>query len=312
MSSIKRILKGSVFVYRIETKIQVINTEVNKKLVFLTLFLCTNLYPQNRAEIAMYNIGLGSVFSGVGAVINKEPGEKTGKVFLNGFWKGAIGGYLIYVSINIISKIPEKEQWEYSWAAKIVNAAGTSMVENGASNRGLLEQWHLHIGFNRIELYTKGQFKVKYKIMPVSLVLTAITATKTRFEPLRSLQTGEWIFSDKNLDLDKNHKAIVLGNVMVVDTEFLDNYFLFAHEVIHIYQYYDYNFINTYANKPLARWGKKSDTFKKINNLLYFDVHSAVLRGLYLLENTGKDCHYENFFEYEAEFFARRGNVVCP
>lgn len=262
--------------------------------------------------MALYNIGLGSVFGGVGAVINKNPDDKIGATFLNGFWKGAIGGYLIYESKNLVGRIPEKERWEYSWAAKLVNSAGTSIVENAASNRGFLEQWHLNIGFNRIEFYTKNQFKVKYKIMPVSFILTSITATKTKFEFSRSLQTGEFIFSDKNLIENREWAAYVLGNVMVIDDNYINDYFVFAHEIIHIYQYYDYNFINSFTLKPFSHWGEKSSTFNTIENLFYIDIHGPVLTILKRMGGSQKDCYFDNFFEYEAEFFAHRGRVICP
>jgi len=285
---------------------------MNRFILFIFLLLYRNFQAQNKTEMALYNVGLGSVFGGIGAVINKNPEDKIGEIFLNGFWKGAIGGYLIYESKNLVGKITEKEHWEYSWAAKMVNSAGTSIVENATSNRGLFEQWHFNIGFNRIEFYTKNQFKVRYKIMPVSFILTTITASKTKFEFSRSLQTGELIFSQSDLLLDRNKRAFVFGNVMVIDTNHLDNYFLFSHELIHIYQYYDYNFINSYFNKPVMNWKNKSNTFNRINNLLYFDTQGIILRGLYLYENSANNCYFDNFFEYEAEFFARRGRVICP
>lgn len=284
-----------------------------KNAFFLFIFLSfINIEAQNQAEMALYNVGLGSVFGGVGAVINKNPEDKIGETFLNGFWKGAIGGYLIYESKNIIGKIPEKEQWEYSWAAKAVNAAGTSIVENAASNRGVFEQWHFNIGFNRIELYTKNQFKIKYKIMPVSFILTTITAFSSKFELSQTLRTGEMIFSKDDLALNSNKRGFVLGNVMVIDENLLDNYFLFSHELVHIYQYYDYNFINSYFDKPLMNWSKNSNSFNTFNNLLYFDTHSIVLRSLYWYENKNTNCQYDNFFEYEADFFGRGRRVRCP
>ncbi|PKP25858.1 MAG: hypothetical protein CVU03_05865 [Bacteroidetes bacterium HGW-Bacteroidetes-2] len=101
---------------------------MNRFILLIFLLLYTNFQAQNKTEIALYNIGLGSVFGGIGAVINKNPEDKIGEIFLNGFWKGAIGGYLIYESKNLVGKIPEKGHWEYSWAAKMVNSAGTSIV----------------------------------------------------------------------------------------------------------------------------------------------------------------------------------------
>lgn len=283
-------------------------------ILFLLALYSINTYSQNQSqsEIAMYNIGLGSICSGIGAVINKKPDEKTGRVFIKGLWQGAIGGYLIYESKNIVSKIQEKESWKYSWPAKIINAAGTSIVENASSNRNFYEQWHLNFGFNRLEFYTKKGFKIKYKIMPISLGLMISTAINNKFELGSTLQRGELIFSNRVLNSNiEFSNGYARGNIIVLREDNLNNYSVFSHELIHVYQYYDYNFVNTYFNKPLKKLNEKSMTFKKINNLIHIDLGAPVLRGLYLIENINQDCYFDNFFEYEAEFFSTNGNVIC-
>ena len=56
------------------------------------------------------------------------------------------------------------------------------MIENASSNRKLFEQLHINIGFNRLEFYTKENFKIKYKIMPVAFVTTFISAIDSKPE----------------------------------------------------------------------------------------------------------------------------------
>lgn len=279
-------------------------------LLLLIFFFFSQSYGQNtKTEMALYNIGLGSVFSGVGALINKKPNEQWGKVLLKGIGQGALGGYLIYESKNLIGKINDEEKWEYSWYGKIVNSAGTSIVENASSNRNFWEKWHLNFGFNRVEFYTKDEFKVRYRIMPVSLYLTVSTAIGHKFEFKRTLQTGEIIFSGSEISgngISARGKA--MGNILLLDNRFLNHYDLYSHEIIHIYQYYDYNFLNTILNKPYSNWSEKSKIFSKINNLLYFDLQGAVLMPLYLLENVNRNCYYDNFFENEAGFYSNTIN----
>lgn len=256
--------------------------------------------------MAVYNIGLGSIFSGVGALINKKPNERWDKVLLKGMGQGAIGGYLIYESKNLIGDINDKRGWEYSWYGKIANSAGTSIVENASSNRNFWEKWHLNFGFNRLEFYIKDKFKVKYKIMPVSLYLTVSTAIGNKFEFERTFQTGEIIFSSPEVSSGSGLvRGSARGNILLLNKRFLNDYELYTHEIIHIYQYYDFNFVNTYLNKPYANWSKKSNTFSKINEIFYIDLNGVVLRPLYLLENGNRDCYYDNFFENEAGFYAR-------
>lgn len=271
-------------------------------LIFILLLSSRTNAQNSNSEMAFYNIGLGSIFSGIGALINKKPNERWDKVLLKGMGQGALGGYLIYESKNLIGNIAEREKWEYSWYAKIVNSAGTSIVENASSNRNFWEKWHLNVGFNRLEIYTKNEFKVKYKIMPVSLYLTVSTAIGNKFELKRTLQTGEIIFSGNNVSA----RGKTLGNILLLNSSSLNEFDLYTHEIIHIYQYYDYNFVNTFLNKPYSNWSKKSKTFSTINDLFYIDLNGVVLRPLYLLENGNRDCYYDNFFENEAGFYANR------
>jgi len=50
-------------------------------LLFLFLSSIYSNAQQNDTQAALYNIGLGSLFGGVGAMINKKPQEKLDKVF---------------------------------------------------------------------------------------------------------------------------------------------------------------------------------------------------------------------------------------
>lgn len=263
----------------------------------------------SNSEMALYNIGLGSIFSGVGALINKKPNEEWHKVLLKAMGQGILGGYLIYESKNLIGKIEQKQSLEYSWYGKLVNSAGTSIVENASSNRNFWEKWHLNIGFNRLEFYTNNKFKIKYKIMPVSLVLTVYSAIGNKFELERTIQTGEIIFSNSDISGNRiSARGVANGNILVLNNNSLNELDLYSHEIIHIYQYYDYNFVNTYLNKPFDNWKSKSDTFDKMNDLFYFDMQGAVLRPLYLLENGNRNCYYDNFFENEAGFYSNTIN----
>ncbi|MCF6308487.1 MAG: hypothetical protein L3J09_11090 [Flavobacteriaceae bacterium] len=278
---------------------------MNVKLIFVFLIIIPfSVFPQNnKTEAALYNIGLGSIGSGIGALINKKPHEKWNKVLVKGLWQGAIGGYLVYESKNILSKILEQKTWEYSWAAKMVNSAGTSIIENAASNRDFWVQWNINIGFNRIEFHTKDKFKVKYRIMPISVALFTVVALESKFEWKRTLQTGEIIFSTED-DKLPNVSATTLGNIVRFSNSSFNNFQTGAHEFIHIYQYYDYNFINAYYKKPLNKLANTSKSFNALNSIFYWDFHAGVLRSLYLLEGTNNACYFDNYFEHEAQFYS--------
>lgn len=270
-------------------------------IIVLCFTLCLNSYSQqSEFEIGLYNVGLGGFGGAIGAVINKKPNEKTGKVFLKGFLQGGIGGYLVYESKNFILKVSDNNKLEYAWGAKFINSIGSSIIENASLNQDFWNIWHFNIGFNRIEVHTKNKIKIKYKIMPVALLLTGIYAYGNKFELEKSLKTGEILFSvSKNF----KHAGATWGKLILIDESWLDKNDLIAHEIIHSYQYEDFNFVNTFINKPKLELLNKSKLGEKLNNFFYFDLQAPIFGGLYLLEKGGNN-YYDNFFEYEAGFFS--------
>ncbi|MBL4746373.1 MAG: hypothetical protein JKY08_08380 [Flavobacteriaceae bacterium] len=274
-----------------------------KTIIFslLLLVFSSSIVAQNTNKMILYNIGLGSVFSGVGAVINKKPNQKWTKVFFKGLSQGALGGTLIYGSKKITEEFTKKKHWSYSWGGKLVNAAGASIIENASLNRNFWEQWNLNFGFNRLEFHTNGRFKVKYKIMPISFAITVNTALNNKFEFKKSLQYGQVIFSSQT-----SKTSYEIGGHILLNRKGLKSHRTLAHEIIHIYQSNDYNFINTYFNKSIKKWRKKSVHFKKLNNFLYFDIHEPITYGLYSLEKINNTYYNDNFFEYEAWYFPNK------
>ena len=284
---------------------------MNKKILYLSLFFLTfdTIYSQNRDEMLVYNLGLGAITSGIGAIINNESDDSTGKVFINGFWKGMIGGYLVYESKNIIGEIQSNEKISYyGWSSKLLNSCGVSIIENGAKNRNPWEKWILYFGFNRFELSIKDRVQIKYKIMPVSFFLTTYNAVNSKFEFKHTLQAGEFIFSKKKLPIRAN--GYTLGNSIVLKNTQVQNYSTISHELIHSYQYYDYNFVNSFTYKIENSWKKNSKIFNNFSKIFYFDRQLILLRPLYIIEGgTNNSYYFDNFFEYEAEFFSSNGKI---
>lgn len=284
-----------------------------KYLLTLTLlcFLSSHSYAIqiNNTEALFYNVGMGGLGSGIGAVINKKPEEKTGKVFLKGFWQGSIGGALVFGSKKLVNEISIQEQLEYNWAAKLVNSAGTSIIENASSNRDFWEVWHFNIGFNRFEFHTKDRFRFQYKVMPVSLILTAGLAINSKPEWGLMLRSGEVIFSTDPKNLP-NVFGRTLGTSVRIANDNLDRYATYSHEFIHIYQWYDYNYATAYFNKTRSELAVKSKFFKKLDTIFHWEVNGAILGVLYQIEDINTNCIFNNYFEEEAQFYST-ARVFC-
>lgn len=287
-----------------------------EKTFLIVFFAFLHVIPRahsqsNNAEAALYNIGVGSVFSGVGAIINKKPGDDLGKVVLKAMAQGALGGYLVYESKILVGKIARYEKMEYAWPAKFVNSAGVSIIENAASNRNFWEQWNLNIGFNRIEFHTGERFSVNYKIMPAALLLTGYAAIGNKFEWNLSARTGEFVFSGNTYYKSKVNYPIgaAIGTSLILDPPLGFNYSTLAHEIIHIYQYHDFNVFNTFINKPLDEFAQGSLFFKKANKIFHYDFNIVLFAGGYLAERFKVDTstkrgYYKNYFEHEAYYYS--------
>jgi hypothetical protein len=251
------------------------------------------------------NIGLGAIVGGLGAIINKKPEEKTGKVFLKGLYQGAFGGYLVFESKRLIGKFAETENYAYVWPSKLVNSAGTSIIENAALNTNFWEVWHLNIGFNRFQFYTKDKFKVDYRIMPFSLGATVYGFTQGNLNITSSLKTGNFVFE---LDEIRNNRdgfiidGIAIANVILYkfdETSILSKEQILAHEIIHVYQYEGFSGFNTYLDKPTKKLNSK---FKSLNNYhkIFYTDFNFLIDGSLAIINPNFET---NFLEREARYF---------
>jgi len=277
----------------------------------ITTFLIFSFFYQlsaaqrNDTQAGLYNIGLGSLTGGIGAMINKKPDEKLGKVFVKGLWQGALGGYAVFESKRMVRLIHKNNELGFAWPSKILNAAGTSIVENAAANRNLWEKWHINYGFSRIEIHVKDKFSVRYKVMPVALVYTVGIALQTKFELGQTLQTGHFIFSSNTKRWEEtNSDAIAYpGNIVYKPGEPGFNNIL-SHEIIHLYQFNDVNGFNAYLDKPYSYLNKNSQSFTTVNKWVYLDVNNILQQYLYLLANKNRVYYYDNYFEHEAGYYS--------
>ncbi len=287
-----------------------------KKIILVLIvfsFFNTSSAQQNDSQALFYNVGIHSFFSGVGAVINKKPNEKLGKTFLKGFYQGALGGYLVFESKRLVRTFFEEDDFIYVWPSKILNAAGTSITENAVSNINFWERWHINIGFNRIEFYTKEKFKIKYRVMPFALAGTIATATKGKFDLERSLQTGTFVFTSDFISSNSIRDGRVTGQVplfansiLILDNQDGDD--ALAHEIIHTYQYESFSFVNSYLDKPLDDLFSKTESgfLKTYNKIFHTDFNFIIINALFGIEDINGESAFDNFFEREADFYSNR------
>ena len=259
-----------------------------------------NAQDRNDFKAGLINIGLGGIVGGLGAMVNKKPNEKTGKVFLRGFGQGALGGYFIFESKRLVGKFSKTGEYGYIWPSKIINSAGTSIIENAVANRNFWDRWHLNIGFNRVEIYTKDRFKVSYRVMPFALGSTIYGFTQGKLSFSESIKTGTFIFRvNKNMGLE----GLTLSNIILLSNNksFFTKEVITAHELIHNYQYESFSGLNSFLNKPIKNLNLNKKWSKKYHSIFYNDFN-FITNGFGYILSKGNN----NLFEREAQFYTEK------
>jgi hypothetical protein len=270
---------------------------------------CPNAYSQqNDTQAAIFNISAGALVSGIGAMINKKPIEKIPRLLVRGMMQGAVGGYLVYQSKQLIYNFAQTDNYALVWSSKLLNAAGTSIIENASSNRKFLSTWHLTIGFNRIELDTENGMNVHYKIMPLALYSFIYSSTQATFNFSQTISTGQPIFTTNKINTSYPSTSVAdswtITNSIILLNTLPDNRAL-AREMIRAYQYEGIGVINTFFDKPRANWVNNDVKFvRNYKKWVYTDVNYILFEELYRLEGRNNPCHFTNIFEQEANFYS--------
>lgn len=280
-----------------------------KRLILTTiaflLFLDSAKSQSNDVEAAVYNIGIGSLFSACGAILNKKKEEKVIPVVYKALWQGALGGYLTFESKRLLRPAYKNSDWKLYWSSKILNAAGTSIKENAAMNKDFWEQWNMNIAFIRFELHTKNKMALRARIMPITAVYVMGAAFQTNFELQKSMQTGHVIFTSNSAQFDStNSIGIAFPGLMVIKDGHLNNYQLISHEAIHIYQGYDFVSFNSLYIKHYNKLENAKKPYNWLCRNVYPDLHYIPLRSIYLIEYRTAKNYYDNFLEHEAGYYS--------
>lgn len=275
-------------------------------IIFLALFSFTQTYSQeSELEFGLLNMASGAVVGGIGAVINKKPNQKFHKVLGKGFLQGALGGYLVFESKRLLRTFVKKENYAYVWPSKIVNSAGISIIENAAANRNFWNRWHLNIGFTRLDIYTKDKLRLKYRIMPFSLLYAVnIQIVEGNIDFNKSLKLGVLVFTPRQSGLSsfKSDGAQISNHIALRDNPGLE---IEAHEVLHVYQQNQFSGFNSYFIKTdnyLKRNYKWYSFYKKV---FHTDFNTPIFSGIYRLGEISAGSYRVNIFEKEAYFFTR-------
>lgn len=296
---------------------------MGKKGLFLTgVFVCLLcLHVQSKAQsfesqrlgFAAYNVGLNALMGGVGAAINKKPGQTAGNAFLKGLGKGAVGGLLVHQAKASAHLIFKHEKLGYAWPARLTNALGSSIVQNAAANRGMFDQLHLNLWLVRAD------YKLKDKQFLLRLLPTALYGAVrfSRYGPLsvgKSLQTGFLYYQITSEDLlaqgtyGRSFSTSIAAGMPLYSQYMYHE--VVAHEVVHGLQYENAVWLNAFGRRPDRYMKNKFDWYKTAARFVYLDANWLAQKPMRFFGQK-EDCYLSRFSEKEAHHYATRSFIGC-
>lgn len=287
------------------------------RVLALALVLCF-LRPSASAQdyrgaSLLYNGLIGAVSGGVGSVINKHKGQKWYKAFARGFVTGAGGGIVMYGGKRLNSLISSRGELGYGYLSRLVFDAGNSIVENAAANRPFWDVWHYDVGFIRLEVQTV-QRRFRPRVMASTFLSTVFLATQGRFDARTSLASGTPTFRTRSISYAPKLNGSTLTNGFLLnDTLRINQFFydIYAHEMVHTFQFRELAGINQFFNPLKARWNERSKWYAKLSPWIYGDLNYELYGINYFLINGGPNGknYCRNFLENEAEYLSTERNA---
>ena len=271
-------------------------------------------YRAQRADFALYNMGMGGLAGGVGAWVNKKKDQKWHRIFFKGMAQGLLGGYLTHQGKNLTYQIYAQERYAYAWPAHLVHAAGASIVQNAASNRNFWEHWHINLWLFRLD-YDLPERRFQTRVFPSGIEGYLSLRKQGKMNWSKSLKTGFIYLDIQDVALYDGEASVTTIALGVNDAAYpaYQEYKLTAHEVLHLLQYEGFVYINPLFNKLDTKWKENFTWYNVLSKFVYLDFNGTYGWVAYeWIGGRGNPCYWDNFLEKEAEHYAIKGYLSCP
>lgn len=282
-------------------------------LILISFFLSSQgqNFKKQQDAIFAYNIVTSGLISGIGGAIHKKKNEKTLKAFFKNFGKGCLGGMVKYTAKSQTFYLKDPNNIFFAPFNRAMFFMGHSISMNASMNQASFENLYFnYLGFN-----FKYQRKEE-KGHRFSSRLSAGTLASTlsffylghEFNLYKSLEYGVFYF---DLDPTTTIDGLLIDGLAGYNSMAIKRYNnplreqqVVPHELVHIYQSYDYFGLSSfYYNKEKALLNK-SKLYRFTSQYIDFD-YEPIFQG-FLYQVQPKPRYYRNFFEFEAEHFSSR------
>jgi hypothetical protein len=294
---------------------------------FLLSLLFSNLsaqkFQEQKNQVFTINILSNGLMAGVGGLVNKSKKDKSFKTFAKNFGKGCLGGLVKY---SAKSQAHYLSYPQFSFLApfnRLYYFIGHSMVMNASENKNIFDTYY--VNFYGVDMKIKTAREVKKRIdARLSLATTASVGyyllKKNKLDFYKTLEYGVFYFN-----FDSTYQARVSGSDFMVTGQASVNAIVISrsnsrvrtslqnddnipHELIHVYQFYDFFPLVSFYEKPLKKLYSDCEWHKKLSKVFNLD-YAVVFYGLSYVIQPEEPTHYANYHEFEAQHFGSRKYV---
>ncbi len=261
-----------------------------KTIITILLFICQVALSQDfgyrSRQMFASDVISGGIVSGIGSMIHKKENQTNSNAFLKGFLKGAIGGSLAFTGKYLTYEIRNKGTW-MGWPCKIIHAAGSSMIENGAQGIGLIDNLAIDYGLVRFDF--NGNARIRLQPFAAAGIVRHVVEGH-QLSVVKTIQLGTPYFIQKSISGISNIEvgATYVNSISVYE----DAYTLetTSHEYIHAFQ-------------SRAQLSFNYLYMKNKTKLIYFDI--PVSEITYQAEKL-RTNYSENIYEEQARRLSNR------
>lgn len=272
----------------------------------------SDAFRRQRAQLTAFNIGFNGLVGGVGGLINKSDNQTGIHAFAKGFYKGAIGGTISHIGLSLTHQIDKQRNITYAWPARLVNALGSSMIQNAAEGRRMFERLHFNLYVTRLEYYPYEK-RFTGRFFTSSVYGLIVAGNNGSLDISKSLKTGIFYFQSyepisTSLITARNTgqvSSIAINNALNEVDAYYETY---AHEVAHILQYDRKVGGNALLARADQHWKLKHHWYRQLSRYIYFDLNGPIFYVAYAVEGSVHRC---NLFEQEAVNYANRVEYLC-
>ena len=281
----------------------------------------TEVPPGQDLKLVAYNVALGAVAGGLGALVNGEEDRPLRRLARGAGW-GAAGGGVAYLGKWQAGEVAERGQLVWAWPARLLHDAGVSVTENAAHGRPPLDRLATHLGVVRLDVRPRSGV-VRARLLPVAaLAFGALLVDGNADLDLgRSLAFGSPLFTADSIrpllsgEDDRFAGYAFLGSVIIRRQPEGFDYDVTAHELVHLMQMDEMARIEASVRAPLDAPLRRARAYRGLARWVYLDSPALMALAYYGVEGGVFDsrCYYDNWLEREAEAFGERRPVgVCP